>query len=197
MMNNKPIILASGSPRRHEILTAAGIPHIVLPTSADESLPAGISPANAVELLSARKAAACTPPDPSCVVLAADTVVCLNGTILGKPKDTADAIRMLQMLSGREHSVFTGITLQSRDISVTAHEETVVSMRPLTQEEIDAYVRSGEPMDKAGAYGIQGKAGLFVSGIRGDYQNVVGLPLCLTGLLLVRHFGYTLPIYST
>lgn len=196
-MNQPTLILASGSPRRHEILLAAGIPHTVCKTDADESLPDGILPEKAVEILSTRKAAACTLPDEHTVILAADTIVCLNGLILGKPKDPSDAVRMLQMLSGQNHSVFTGITLRNHNFTISAHEETIVSMRALSGAEIDAYVQSGEPLDKAGSYGIQGRAGLFVSGIHGDYQNVVGLPLCLTGQLLVRHFGFTLPTYST
>ena len=188
------LILASGSPRRHELLTAAGIPHLVRPGAADETLPDGIAPADAVELLSRRKAdAALAALGEGEILLAADTVVALDGAILGKPRDAADAARMLRALSGRTHSVFTGVTVADRTRAVTAHEETVVRFRALGEAEIAAYVESGEPLDKAGAYGIQGAAALFVQGIRGDYANVVGLPLCLCGTLLREHFGFPRP----
>lgn len=189
----RPLILASASPRRHELLTAAGLAHTVLTSEADETLPAGISPADAVEMLSARKANAVLPLAPAeAITVAADTVVSLNGEILGKPKDEADAKRMLSALSGQEHHVYTGVTVTDGTKTVTAHACTVVRMREITPAEINAYVRTGEPMDKAGAYGIQGRAALFVSGIEGDYANVVGLPLSLTGDILRREFGYSL-----
>ncbi|MGM9653252.1 MAG: Maf family protein [Eubacteriales bacterium] len=186
------LILASASPRRHEILTAAGIPHLVRPTDADETLPEGISPADAVELLSARKArAALAGAQEGSVILAADTVVSLGDRILGKPHGAKEARVMLLSLSGRAHEVFTGVTLCSAGRMVTAHERTVVHMRPLSGEEIDAYIATGEPLDKAGAYGIQGRGGLFVSGIEGDYFNIVGLPLYRVGRMLCEEFGWT------
>ncbi len=186
------LVLASASPRRRRILEDAAIPHLVRPGTADETIPRGTPPAAAVELLSRRKAeAALSSLMPGEIVLAADTVVALDEEILGKPKDEADAVRMLRALSGRTHSVFTGVTITDGTRTVTAHEETLVTFRPLSGDEIDAYVRTGEPMDKAGAYGIQGIAGLFVSGIRGDYQNVVGLPLCLCGTILRESFGFS------
>ncbi len=189
----RPLILASASPRRHELLTAAGLVHTVLTSEADETLPAGIAPADAVEMLSARKAAAVLPLAPKdALVIAADTVVALDGEILGKPKDEADAIRMLTALSDREHHVYTGVTVTDGEKTVTAHACTAVRMRAIQPAEIAAYVRTGEPMDKAGAYGIQGRAALFVSGIKGDYANVVGLPLSLTGDILLREFGHPL-----
>lgn len=190
MTTKTTLILASASPRRHELLTAAGIPHTVLTADVDESLPHGISPHEAVKTLSLRKARAVLPLAPKgAIVLAADTVVALGGEILGKPKDKEDARRMLTALSGREHHVFTGITLTDGEKSLTAHERTTVRMRKLTPAEIDAYIATGEPMDKAGAYGIQARASLFVTGIEGDYANVVGLPVRLVGDLLSQQFG--------
>ncbi len=193
MTNEMKLILASASPRRHELLTVAGIPHTVLTSDADESLPVGIAPADAVEMLSARKAAAVLPIAPDgAIVLAADTVVALDGEILGKPTDEADAKRMLTALSGREHHVFTGVTVTNGTKSVTMHARTSVRMRDLPPDEIAAYIATREPMDKAGAYGIQGRASLFVTGIEGDYANVVGLPVSLVGEILKNHFGYSL-----
>ena len=118
------------------------------------------------------------------VVIAADTVVCLDDQILGKPADEEDAARMLKALSGRDHRVFTGVTVARGDKVLSDYEETAVHFRPLTEREIAAYIATGEPMDKAGAYGIQGRASLFVRAIEGDYFNVVGLPLCKLGQML-------------
>ena len=120
------------------------------------------------------------------VVIAADTVVCLDDEILGKPADEADARRMLRALSGRDHRVFTGVTAARGGTVLSAFEETAVHFRPLDEREIDAYIATGEPMDKAGAYGIQGRAALFVRAIEGDYFNVVGLPLCRLGEILKK-----------
>ncbi len=187
------LILASASPRRHELLTAAGIAHTVLTAEVDESLPDGILPHAAVEMLSLKKALAVLPLAPSgSIVLAADTVVAKDGEILGKPKDKADAKRMLTALSGSEHHVFTGVTLTNGEKTVTAHMKTAVHMRPLSEAEIDAYIETGEPMDKAGAYGIQSRASLFVQSIDGDYANVVGLPVCLLGQMMHEAFGISL-----
>ena len=191
--SEKYLILASGSPRRHEILEAAGIPHKIQKTDADESLPDGISPEEAVELLSMRKAESALQDAPeNALILAADTVVSLNGNILGKPKDADDARRMLKELSGKKHTVFTGITISDGVKCITAHEKTVIFMRSLSPQEIDAYIHTGEPLDKAGAYGIQGRAGLFIRRLEGDYFNVVGLPLCLVGTILQKQFGFAL-----
>ena len=185
----RPLILASASPRRHELLTAVGLAHTVLTSEADETLPDGIAPADAVEMLSARKAEAVLPLAPKgALVIAADTVVALAGEILGKPRDEADARRMLTALSDGAHHVYTGVTVTDGVKTVTAHACTAVRMRKIAEAEIDAYIRTGEPMDKAGAYGIQGRAALFVSGIEGDYANVVGLPLSLLGDILTREF---------
>ena len=179
-METKPLlILASASPRRHELLTAAGIPHTVKTADTDESLPDGIAPEEAVQLLSAKKAAAVAPLVPAgSLVLAADTVVALDKKILGKPRDEADAYRMLHLLSGRAHQVMTGLTVLRGDRAVTCTEVTDIHFRPLSQGEIARYVATGEPMDKAGAYGIQGGAALFAENMQGDYYNVMGLPVC-------------------
>lgn len=185
------LILASASPRRHEILAAAGIPHEIRAAHADEALPAGITPDAAVEMLSARKAAAAlAQAGENEIVLAADTVVSQSGRILGKPADEDDARNMLRALSGGSHTVYTGITVTDGVTSVTAHEETVVRMRTILPQEIEAYIASGDPMDKAGAYGYQSLAGIFVAGIEGDYFNVVGLPLCRTAAILRDRFGF-------
>lgn len=183
-------ILASGSPRRRQLLEQVGIRSFaVRPTDADESLPAGIAPGAAVELLSARKGeAARATADPDALILAADTVVALDGAILGKPHSREEAVSMLTILSGRTHQVYTGVTLLRGEAEHTEHEVTSVTFRPLTAAEIDAYVSSGEPMDKAGAYGIQGLGALLVERLEGDYFNVMGLPLCRLGRMLIR-FG--------
>lgn len=193
-MTHTHLILASGSPRRHELLTTAGIPHQIRVPMADETLPPHIESRRAVALLSQRKAAAALAisPEENALVLAADTVVSLDGEILGKPHSEEEARQMLKRLSGRSHTVCTGVTVANRVKSVTAVEVTAVHMREIRPEEIDAYVASGDPMDKAGAYGIQGKAGIFVSGIDGDYFNIVGLPVCLVGNILSKHFGFPL-----
>ena len=193
-MTHTRLILASGSPRRHELLTTAGIPHQIRVPMADETLPPHIESRRAVALLSQRKAAAALAisPEDDALVLAADTVVSLDGEILGKPHSEEEARQMLKRLSGRSHTVCTGVTVANRVKSVTAVEVTAVHMREIRTEEIDAYVASGDPMDKAGAYGIQGKAGIFVSGIDGDYFNIVGLPVCLVGNILSKHFGFPL-----
>ena len=193
-MTHTRLILASGSPRRHELLTTAGILHEIRVPMADETLPPHVESRRAVALLSQRKAAAtlAVSPEEDALVLAADTVVSLDGKILGKPHSEEEAQQMLMRLSGRSHTVCTGVTVADRHKSVTAVEVTAVRMRKILPEEIDAYVASGDPMDKAGAYGIQGKAGVFVSGIDGDYFNVVGLPVCLVGNILTKHFGFQL-----
>lgn len=173
----EPIILASASPRRREILTTLGIPHRILVSDADETLPAGISPAQAVETLAARKAAAVAPlVAAEDIVLAADTVVAVDGDILGKPCDEADAAAMLRRLSGRAHTVYTGVALRRGEQVLIAHEATDVHFAPLTETDIAAYIATGEPADKAGAYAIQGRGAAFVERIEGDYFNVVGLP---------------------
>lgn len=187
------IILASNSPRRRELLERIGIRefHIVSP-DVDESVEAGLSPADMVERLSRRKARAVAGRVPAgSLVIAADTVVALDGAVLGKPRSEADAFAMLSALSGREHHVYTGVTVVRGDRALTEHEETAVAFRDVGPEEIRAYVATGEPMDKAGAYGIQERGALLVQSIRGDYCNVMGLPVFRLGRML-GEFGVDL-----
>lgn len=189
------VVLASGSPRRRDLLTQIGLAFSVQISQADETIPEGMSPHLAVQTLSLLKAAdVAKQVEKNAVVIAADTIVVLDGEILTKPKDEEDAARMLARLSGREHSVLTGMTvLRRRDgKSVSATEETKVHFRALSEKEILSYVNSNEPLDKAGAYGIQGLGGLFVEKIEGDYYNVVGLPLCLLGNVLQTEFDFEL-----
>ncbi len=172
------LILASGSPRRKEILASAGVHFSVLVSDADETLPEGISATEAVALLASRKAHAVAPLTEGAYILAADTVVEAYGSILGKPKDRADALRMLTLLSGSGHAVHTGFSIISPDgTEFTATETTYVTFDELSPEELSEYLDSGEPYDKAGAYAIQGLASRYICGITGDYFNVVGLPL--------------------
>jgi len=187
------IVLASNSPRRRELLERIGITGFtVAAPNVDESVEAGLPPARIVELLSLRKAnAAAKKAGPGCLIIAADTVVALDGAVLGKPRDQADAFAMLSALSGREHHVYTGVTVLCGNTAVTEHEETAVTFRNVRPEEIRGYIATGEPMDKAGAYGIQGAGALLVSGIRGDYCNVMGLPVFRLGRMLAR-FGVDL-----
>ena len=180
------LILASGSPRRSEILKNAGYEFVVKPTSADESLPGGILPEDAVKLLSERKADAAK-IECSDVVLSADTVVALGDRILGKPSDKAEAFSMLRSLSGKTHSVYTGVTIKSAEKKRVFAVKTDVLFYPLTDDEINAYIATGEPFDKAGAYGIQGRAAVFVEKIDGDYYSVVGLPLSRCSLSFSRN----------
>ncbi len=179
------LVLASASPRRREILEEAGISHIVRPADIDESVFSGIEPRLMVQLLAASKAAAAVEGGHE-MVLGADTVVVLDGEVLGKPRDAEEAIKMLSALSGKTHSVYTGVAvLSGEDGKLITHcEETRVTFRTLSKAEITAYVETGEPLDKAGAYGIQGKGGALVEKTEGDFQNVVGLPLLAVKALL-------------
>ena len=186
------IVLASNSPRRKELLGQIGLKDFkVSAPNVDESVEEGLSPAQIVEELSQRKARAAKRAGPRDIIIAADTVVALDGTVLGKPRDQEDAFAMLSALSGREHHVYTGVTVLQGERSVTEHEETAVAFRALEPDEIRGYIATGEPMDKAGAYGIQGLGALLVSGIRGDYCNVVGLPVFRLGRILGQ-FGVNL-----
>ena len=170
------LVLASKSPRRSEILRNAGIEFTVRVADADETLPDGIKPCDAVVYLAAKKAMAVERADDE-MVLGADTIVVLDDKILGKPKDKEDAYNMIKSLSGRVHSVFTGVCAMGNGCSMTFAEETKVEFLSLTDEEINDYINTDEPYDKAGAYGIQGLASKFIRGIQGDYFNVVGLPI--------------------
>ncbi|MBD5134248.1 MAG: septum formation inhibitor Maf [Clostridiales bacterium] len=187
------IILASKSPRRKELLRQVGIEDFKISApNVDESVEAGLSPAETVEQLSLRKArAAAKKAGPGDLIIAADTVVALDGKVLGKPRDEADAFAMLSALSGREHHVYTGVTVLRGEEAVTRHEETAVTFRDIGPDEIRGYIATGEPMDKAGSYGIQGVGALLVSGIRGDYCNVMGLPVFRLGRIL-KEFGIDL-----
>jgi septum formation protein len=173
------IVLASGSPRRTELLSRAGIAHRVVVPNVAERLRRDLEPGIAVAVLAERKARAVADRAKGRPVLAADTVVALDGEILGKPASRPDARAMLARLSGREHTVLTGVCLLDPGTG-TAALRTVTStvrFRRLDSEEIEAYVDSGEPLDKAGAYAIQGGAGEFVAELTGSYDNVVGLPV--------------------
>ena len=187
------IILASQSPRRRQLLGQIGLDHfIVRPARGEEVMDPALSPAQLVEELSRQKAREVAgASDPGDLVIAADTVVAIDGRVLGKPHDREEACAMLSALSGREHTVYTGVTVCRDDRMLTQHEATQVRFRTLSPREIQAYVDSGEPMDKAGAYGVQELGALLVEGIRGDYFNVVGLPLCRLGQMLSQ-FGVEL-----
>jgi len=172
------LILASASPRRHELLVAAGIAHVVLPSSIVEQRREGESP-RAFAMRMAEEKAFAVECDEEDIVLAADTVVCVGEEVFGKPAGDADARRMLQVLSGRDHWVHTGLYILSKSRRIRDVASTKVTFAALSQQEIENYVKSGEGQDKAGAYGIQGIASRFVSALEGCYTNVVGLPVAL------------------
>ena len=184
------IVLASGSPRRQELLNRIGITEfdIRVPES-DETYPAGLTPAQVVECISRKKAdaaaALCTTDE---IVITADTMVFLDDQRLGKPQDEADALRMLTDLQGRHHTVCTGVTIRQGDKILTESESTEVHFRPATEEELLAYIATGEPMDKAGSYGVQGKGSLLVEKLNGDFFNVMGLPVLRLSRMLAQ-FG--------
>ncbi|HZH89270.1 MAG TPA: Maf family protein [Pyrinomonadaceae bacterium] len=177
----EPLVLASSSPRRAEILRAVGWPFEAVAANVDEAARDGEEVVEYVERLACEKAEAVAEGRASGLVLGADTVVAAGGRILGKPADAEDARRMLRLLGGGWHDVLTGVALvraETGDVLV-AHELTRVRFAPMTDEEIDWYVATGEPSDKAGAYAVQGRAALFIEEIEGDYWNVVGLPVRL------------------
>lgn len=171
------VILASQSPRRRELLSLLRIPFTVQVADIDETMNPDHAPQQEVARVSALKAAAIARQTDD-IVIAADTIVVCDGQILGKPKDEADAYRMLKLLSGRAHQVMTGMTVLSGSKAMTHTEITHIHFRPLTDKEIYAYIRTGDPMDKAGSYGIQSGAAIFADRLEGDYFNVVGLPVC-------------------
>ncbi|MBM3149176.1 MAG: septum formation inhibitor Maf [Chloroflexi bacterium] len=176
----KQLILASESPRRMQLLEQIGLKFQVVPSNSVEDLESGLDPHELAKSLSLRKASSVAKKYRNAVVIAADTFGVLEGKILGKPKTEGEAREMLLAMSGKTHSVITGFTILDADEgrSVSRSEETSVQFRKLTAGEIDAYVQSGEPLGKAGAYAIQGLGALLIERIDGDYFNVVGLPLC-------------------
>ena len=177
------LILASASPRRQELLKLFGIPFSIRVADIDETMKQDAPPFEEVARVSRMKALA-VPRGADDVVIAADTIVVCEGKVLGKPRDEADAKAMLRLLSGRDHQVMTGCTVLRGSISETFTEVTDLHFRELSDREIDRYVASGEPMDKAGSYGIQGGAALFCTHMVGDYYNVMGLPVCRLGQTL-------------
>jgi len=190
------LVLASASPRRQELLRNAGIPFVVQATDIPEVPEDGEAPRAFAERLAREKALAVFRQRPNDFILGADTIVVVDGEILGKPRDSADAARMLRLLSGRRHQVTTGVCLVGREVGTenrktgfedVRSETTVVMMDALSDEDIRSYVASGEPMDKAGAYAIQGGASRWISRIEGDYFNVVGLPVSLVYKMLREH----------
>ena len=189
------IVLASRSPRRRELLTMLGMTDFEIIPAADEAdFPGDIQPGEAAIAVALGKARAIEPIAPAgSLILAADTVVSLDGRILEKPADEAEAFSMLSALSGREHTVYSGIVLLYDGKVICRHEATDVRFRPISGAEIRGYIATGEPMDKAGAYGAQGVASLFIESINGDFFNVVGLPLCTLGKML-EEFGFNILI---
>ena len=173
------IILASASPRRQELLKYIVPEFEVLPADIDETLPADISAEKCAEYLACKKARHIAEIYPDCVVIGSDTVVIIDNTSLGKPSDEADAERMLTMLSGKSHKVITGVCIAAAGKYDSFSNETAVKFYPLSAEEIRDYIATGEPMDKAGAYGIQGYGSVLVEGIDGDFFNVMGLPVAM------------------
>ena len=186
------LVLASASPRRQELLQRMGIQDFdVRVPDTEENFPQGLSPREVVCYISREKsdaaAALCTDDE---IVITADTMVFLDDRRLGKPKDEADALSMLTALQGRRHTVCTGVTVRQGSRILTEAESTEVCFRPATEEELRAYIATGEPMDKAGAYGIQGLGALLVEGVQGDFFNVMGLPILRLSRMLST-FGVT------
>ena len=177
------IILASASPRRRELMGLYGVPFTIRAADIDETMDPGKPPFDEVARVSRCKALAVS-REPEDVVVAADTIVVCQGEVLGKPRDKEDAARMLRLLSGSTHQVMTGCTVLQGSRAETFTQVTQLHFRPLSEKEIHRYIATGEPMDKAGAYGIQGGAALFCEKIVGDYYNVMGLPLCRLGQVL-------------
>ena len=179
------LILASASPRRKELMGLYKVPFLIRAADIDETMDPDAAPFDEVGRVSRLKALA-TLREKDDVVVAADTIVVCEGKVLGKPHSEEEAKQMLSMLSGRDHQVMTGCTVLRGENSETFTEVTDIHFRELSQKEIDRYVASGEPMDKAGSYGIQGGAALFCTHMVGDYYNVMGLPVCALGLTLRR-----------
>ncbi|MDD2443917.1 MAG: Maf family protein [Desulfotomaculaceae bacterium] len=187
----KEIVLASKSPRRFELLKQIGLNFRILACEVDETPPPGLSPPRLVETLALRKATTAAGMLSEGIVIGADTVVVLRGLLLGKPSDREDAVRMLMLLQGTVHEVFTGVALVDAGSRrfLSGYEMTRVFFRPLDVEEIRRYAATGEPLDKAGAYGAQGLGACFISRLEGCYTNVVGLPLAKL-VEMLKQFGY-------
>ena len=187
------IILASGSPRRRELMEMLRVPDLkIIPAKGEETAPQGAGPGELVMALASAKGhevgAQCAPGD---VIIAADTIVWVNGGVFGKPHSREQAFEMLSTLSGNTHEVYTGVCVIKDGQETLEYEMSRVRFRELSEREIEAYIATGEPMDKAGAYGAQGKAALFVEGIEGDFFNVMGLPLCRLDAMM-KKIGYNL-----
>lgn len=183
-MSGCRVVLASASPRRRQLLDLIGIAHEVKPANIDETMRAGEAPRRHAERLAREKATKIATRDPDLITIGADTVVVINRKVLGKPRDVGEAVKMLSQLSGREHTVITAVAVARGKKLRSAIEEVRVKFRRLREDEIEAYVATGEPMDKAGAYGIQGYGATIVECIDGDYFAVMGLPLArLTALM--------------
>ena len=191
-MNQDFIYLASGSPRRRELLDQIGVRYRVIVPGIDESLKAGESPSDYVVRLAEEKAEAVTVPDDT-AVLAADTTVVLDGEILGKPGSAVEGADMLGALAGRTHTVFTGVAVRSGDTTALACSESRVTLGPVSPTQLAAYWDTGEPRDKAGAYAVQGLGAVFVREIQGSFSGVMGLPLFETASLL-QAAGVVLPL---
>ena len=183
-MTTVRVILASQSPRRRELLNLVGIAHEVQPADIDESYLAGERPREHAERLARGKTAVIAAREPNALVIGSDTIVVVDGDVLGKPADELDAVRMLARLAGRSHVVITAVAVSWRGETRSAVEEVGVTFHPMSRSEIDAYIATGEPMDKAGAYGIQGYGATIVERVDGDYFAVMGLSL----IRLVRLF---------
>lgn len=173
----RKIILASSSPRRRELMATAGLEFEIIVKDVDESIPEGTAPIDAAKMTAKKKALAVANEHPDSIVIGADTIVVAGEKILGKPADKADACAMLRMLSGVEHEVITGVCIVCGEKQENFAQVSRVKFYELTDEEIEAYVATNEPMDKAGAYGIQGRGCTLVEKIEGDYFNIVGLPV--------------------
>ncbi len=193
MSKGKRIVLASQSPRRRDILSMVLPEFDIIVDDSEEVVKVDMSPEEIVKELAVQKAVNVSDKvEGDAIIIGADTVVSIDGEIFGKPVDEEDAKRMLKRLSGRENVVCTGFAVIDTESGKTICdvERTSVCFREMTDDEIDAYIKTGEPMDKAGAYGMQGIGGLFISGIKGDYFNVVGLPLCALSRILKDEFDY-------
>ncbi len=184
----KRFVVASGSPRRKELLSFAGYVFEVIPSDADETLEYGTHAFDAVKELSKRKALSVSKENPGAVVLGCDTVVSLGGKILGKPHSEKEAFSMLSSLSGKEHEVYTGVYITDGEKSESFVSCTKVEFYALSKETVESYIATGEPMDKAGAYGIQGLGSVLVKKLNGDYFTVMGLPMSECARVL-SHFG--------